>query len=110
MIVGLHFYSVFTRGHNSEFTTSTVEDSFDSILSDITITPPEVYEVLSSLDPTKAMGPDGINPKVLNTKYAFHFPHCKYSALKYDSMHKKYSQGQDMAIVPCDLRRSATTL
>ena len=23
------------------------------------------------------------------TKYAFHFPHCKYSALKYDSIHKK---------------------
>jgi len=32
---------------------------------DITITPTEVYETLSSLDPTKAMGPDGISPKVL---------------------------------------------
>jgi len=60
-----YFYSVFTRGHNSDLTTSTVEDSSDSTLSDITITSSEIYETLSSLDPTKAMGPDGISPKVL---------------------------------------------
>ena len=42
------FYSVFTRGHNSESTTPTVEDSSDSVLSDIIITSSEVYKTSSN--------------------------------------------------------------
>ena len=61
-----YFYSVFTRSPHSEINESTTEDSSDdTLLNNISITPTDVYEALSSLDPNKAMGPDGISPKVL---------------------------------------------
>lgn len=37
----------------------------DSFFDKLDITEPDVYEVLSSLDPLKAVGPDGISPSVL---------------------------------------------
>ena len=58
-----YFYSVFTRSSLSETNEFTTVDSSDNtFLSDISITPTDVY---ASLDPIKAMGPDGISPKVL---------------------------------------------
>ena len=49
-----YFYSVFTRSPHSEINESTTEDSSDdTLLNDISITPTDVYEVLSSLDPNK---------------------------------------------------------
>ena len=47
-----YFYSGSPR---LEINESTIEDSSDTSLSDISITPADVYEALSSLDPNKAI-------------------------------------------------------
>ena len=58
------FHSVFTK---SSFQIPPLEECFSdsSTLSDIGISELDVYESLSSLDITKAMGIDGIGPRVL---------------------------------------------
>ena len=64
--------TMFNEFFNSTFTTSDYQlPSYQSLqspdlhLSDIEFTDLEVYELLSPLDPTKAMGPDSIHPLVL---------------------------------------------
>jgi len=37
----------------------------DTLLSDVVITTADVHQALRSLDPNKAIGPDGVSPKVL---------------------------------------------
>ena len=77
--------SLFNEYFHSVFTTSTFElpPACDrpepvSCLSDLTITTTEVYQGLSSLDPGKAMGCDGIGPKLLKhcALALYHFIIC----------------------------------
>lgn len=56
-----YFHSVFTK---SDFVLPPLTAPVDT-LSNISITEEEVYEVLTSLDPAKAMGLDNINPRIL---------------------------------------------
>ena len=56
------FYSVFTR---SSFQIPPLEPSPASSISVIGISELDVFDALSSLDSSKAMGMDGIGPKVL---------------------------------------------
>ena len=59
-----YFYSVFTQ---STFTLPPASDlpTLDSFITSVVIPVSEVYEILSSLDTSKAMGLDGIGPNVL---------------------------------------------
>ena len=59
-----YFYSVFTH---STFTLPPVSDLpiLDSSITSVVISVSEIYEILSSLDTSKAMGLDGIGPNVL---------------------------------------------
>ena len=59
-----HFHSVFT---NSSFSLPNICDlpKPNSVLKDTLISEDEVLEALMSLDPSKAMGCDGIGPKLL---------------------------------------------
>ena len=59
-----YFYSVFTRT-TFQLPSLASLTAPDSTLSDITISPSEVFESLTSLDPTKAMGIDSIGPRLL---------------------------------------------
>jgi len=60
------FYSVFTQ---SSFNLPPLESLPipPSTICDITISESDVYDALTSLNPTKAMGIDGIGPKVLKS-------------------------------------------
>ena len=64
---------LFNAYFNSTFTSSDfILPSLDQLpipssqLSEISTNQSEVFELLSSLDPTKSLGNDGISPKVLN--------------------------------------------
>ena len=59
-----YFHSVFT---NSTFSLPSIIDlpKPHSILNDISIPEDDVFQVLTSLDPSKAMGCDGIGSKLL---------------------------------------------
>ena len=48
-----------------EESTTTCNCTPNTLLNDIVITTTDVHEVLVSLDQNKAMGPDGISPKIL---------------------------------------------
>ena len=58
-----YFFSVFLKDQNSRFTCPS-NNSVHS-LHEIEISTTEVYEILSTLDITKAPGIDGISPAVL---------------------------------------------
>ena len=68
-----YFHSVFT---NSTFSLPSISDlpKPHSILSDISITEDDVFQVLTSLDPSKAMGCDGIGSKLLHCALALYQP------------------------------------
>ena len=59
-----YFHSVYT---NSSFSLPNVCDlpQPDSVLGDVSISEDDVFDALTSLDPSKAMGCDGIGPKLL---------------------------------------------
>ena len=59
-----YFYSVFNDKYSTDDSSATTND-ISGTLSDTVITSEDVHEALVSLDPNKAMGPDGISPKVL---------------------------------------------
>ena len=60
-----YFYSVFNDKDLINDSLTTTNETSGASLSDIVITAEDVHEALVSLDPNKAMGPDGISPKVL---------------------------------------------
>ena len=60
-----YFYSVFNDKDLTNDSLTTTNETSGTSLSDIVITAENVHEALVSLDPNKAMGPDGISPKVL---------------------------------------------
>ena len=58
-------YSVFNDKDLTNDSLTITNETSGTSLSDIVITAEDVHEALVSLDPNKAMGPDGISPKVL---------------------------------------------
>ena len=60
-----YFYFVFNDKDLTNDSLTTTNETSGTSLSDIVITAEDVHEALASLDLNKAMGPDGISPKVL---------------------------------------------
>jgi len=60
-----YFYSVFNANVLSTQLDNSRATNNDTLLSDVVITNADVHETLSSLDPNKAIGLDGVSPKVL---------------------------------------------
>ena len=58
------FYSVFNNSSGS-MEPNQSNCGLPSTLTNITFTPQDIYEILISIDPNKAMGTDNINPKIL---------------------------------------------
>ena len=58
-----YFYSVFTTDSSDSFPTTSCA-SHSNILEKISLSPQEVYNVLVSLDPSKAQGIDHLSPKI----------------------------------------------
>ena len=59
-----YFFSVFTRDSSSTLNTVLDSPPNSNILDNITISPHDVYDALTALDPNKAQGIDHISPKV----------------------------------------------
>ena len=87
------FHSVFTQ---SSFKIPPLDDLPTPIsgLSDISISEMDVFEALSSLDTSKAMGTDGIGPKVLK--------HCALALFK--PIHHLFLLSLSQDCLPIDWR------
>ena len=59
-----YFHSIFTRSSFSRPDPQELPNTFPN-LNDISISEEEVFQTLTSLDPSKAAGCDGIGPKLL---------------------------------------------
>ena len=64
-LINSYFYYVFNDKDLTNDSLTTTNETSGTSLSDIVITAEDVHEALVSLDPNKAMGPDGISPKVV---------------------------------------------
>lgn len=84
-LFNVYFHSVFTI---SDFTLPTMETVNDPSLNNISISEDDVFSALSSLDASKATGPDGIGPRLLRScALALYIPlHHLYSL----SLHQHY--------------------
>ena len=60
-----YFFSVYINNCPPDFSINTLLNSGDGCLNKISFTPDDKLNILSSLDPNKAMGIDHISPKVL---------------------------------------------
>ena len=61
-----YFFSVYTDNYIPDFSIDTLSAGIDNgYLRDISFTPQDIFNILSSLDTNKAMGIDNISPKVL---------------------------------------------
>ena len=72
-----YFFSVYTNHCPPNFSINTLLNSEDGCLNRISysFTPDDILNILSSLDPNKAMGIDHISPKVLRyCSSALYFP------------------------------------
>ena len=87
------FHSVFT---NSSFYLPPVSLLHEpqSVLDDFLITESEVFQVLSSLDPSKAMGCDGIGPRLLK--------HCALAV--YQPFHNLFCLSRSQHYIPVEWR------
>ena len=88
-----YFYSVFT---NSSFSLPNIchLPKPNSVLGDISISEDEVFEALISLDPSKAMGCDGIGPKLLK--------HC--ATALYQPFHHLFCESLAQQYIPFEWR------
>ena len=59
-----YFHSIFTKS-SFQSPNATLLPNTNSTICEISITEDEVFQALTSLDPSKAAGPDGIGPKLL---------------------------------------------
>jgi len=88
-----YFHSVFT---NSSFSLPNICDlpKPNSVLGDISISEDEVFEALIYLDPSKAMGCDGIGPKLLK--------HC--ATALYQPFHHLFCESLAQQYIPFEWR------
>ena len=63
-LFNVYFFLVFTRDFSSTLNTALDSPPNSNILDNITISPHDVYDALTALDPNKAQGIDHISPKV----------------------------------------------
>ena len=68
-----YFYSVFTTDSSDSFPTTSCA-SHSNILEKISISSQEVYNVLVSLDPSKAQGIDHLSPKIWKISAPYFLP------------------------------------
>ena len=87
-----YFFSVYTNNCPSDFSINALLSIDDDHLSDISFTPHDVLNILSSLDLNKAMEIDRLSPKV--------FRHC--TPALYLPIYHLFSQCFLQSSLPCE--------